>query len=416
MHSRLRNIMYAERAEICYTPPNMERFIGYFHSSGTSASQSKVTGACRAARKRGWSVLRFDLRSVAQVRADLGYWKPDGCIVDAVAARSDLLRLREFSQLPTVFIDDNLRTSRKGGSTRVQDADRLAEEAADELLRHDLASYAFASWPNRRFWNIFREKAFLRALDRRHVKPSVFRPAVNNRNRYSVVAELAKWIRTLPLPAGIFTACDPMSEQILEAARANALDVPNDLMVIGVDDEEFFCENAKPTLSSISLGFESVGEQAIGILERQLTAGRHKPIHALFQDIHVVTRSSTRRTSNSSKTVTEALDLIRERACEGLTVADVLARFDCSRRLAEQRFQTVTGHSILAEIHAIQIEQAKRLIANPSQKLTAVPQLCGHRSSPFFQKLFKRTTGFSMSEWRDKLSQRHVSPFRTPEK
>ncbi len=214
---------------------NMERFIGYFHSSGTSASQSKATGACRAARKRGWSILRFDLRSVAQVRADLGYWKPDGCIVDAVAARPDLLRLREFSQLPTVFIDDNLRTSRKGVSTLVQDADRIAEEAADELLRHNLASYAFASWPDRRFWNTSREKAFLRALDRRHVKPSVFRLAISNRNRPSVVTELAKWIGTLPLPAGIFTACDPMSEQILEAARANALDVPNDLMVIGVD-------------------------------------------------------------------------------------------------------------------------------------------------------------------------------------
>lgn len=92
------------------------------------------------------------------------------------------------------------------------------------------------------------------------------------------------------------------------------------------------------------------------------------------------------------------------RAVSGLSSCDVLEKFNCSRRLAEQRFKAITGRTILDEIHAVQVEHAKKLIAHPFQKLSAIPQLCGHSTAPSFQKLFKRIVGVTMSEFRHQLA------------
>lgn len=99
------------------------------------------------------------------------------------------------------------------------------------------------------------------------------------------------------------------------------------------------------------------------------------------------------------RSVVAALDLIRARATNGLAPREVAALFGCSRRMAEIRFRTATGHSILDEIHAVQIEHAKELLATPQVKLSVIPQMCGYESNPFFLRLFRRATGLSMREW-----------------
>lgn len=85
---------------------------------------------------------------------------------------------------------------------------------------------------------------------------------------------------------------------------------------------------------------------------------------------------------------------------EAIAAAQVLELFPCSRCLAERRFRAIAGRSILEEIHAVQIEHAKKLIDRPFRKIESIPQLCGYSSAPFFLRLFRRETGMTMSEWR----------------
>lgn len=382
----------------------MERFIGYFHTSATEASYRKVTGACRAAHERGWSLLRFDIGSIAQIRERLRYWQPDGCIVDAVAADRHIFREQVFSRIPTVFIDCNPRFVRNGKSCIVQDADALASAAAQELVRHPMKSFAYAAWPDRPFWSETRGAAFSRAMKRRGIAVRVFRTDDKTHNRTSVVRSLAAWLRTLHRPIGMFTSADPMSEQVLEAAKSIGLSVPDDIMIIGVDDDAFFCDNTRPTLSSITTDFEAVGRLSVEILEKLIADPRRKPIQIKMSHVQMTTRSSSRRADRQDRQVSLALDLIREQATAGLSSRDVLENFSCSRRLAEQRFKAIAGRTILDEIHAVQVEHAKKLIAHPFQKLSTIPQLCGHPTAPSFQKLFKRTVGVTMSEYRQQLS------------
>ena len=100
------------------------------------------------------------------------------------------------------------------------------------------------------------------------------------------------------------------------------------------------------------------------------------------------------------------MDLIRARAVTNVSPREVVALFGCSRRMAEMRFRAATGHSILDEIHDVQIEHAKNLLANPRVKASMVPSLCGYESNPFFMRLFRRATGMSMGEWRERRIRR----------
>ena len=389
--------------EICYTVFNMKKFIMYSHSSGVAAAHLKALGASRAAHCHGWSFLRTDLTSRRDLHRQIDYWKPDGCLVDAIGAKRSVLSDPVFKRIPTVFIDCDPQKVTRQMSCVLQDPDTIAKVAAEELLRHNLRTYAYVQFPGRPHWSVVREKAFARAMKSHGVNVSQF--CTDNRppSRRSVVDRLCPWLKAQPLPIGIFTTTDAMSEHVLEATRICNLDVPRDVVIIGVDNEEFFCENNRPSLSSIEIGHVQAGEQAARILQTLIANPHHAPIQEKFSDTHVVIRSSTRRTPNPEPKVMKALDFIRTRATSGLTASEVLALFTCSRRRAEQRFKLIAGRSILDEIHAVQIAHAKKLISNPQLKLTAIPGMCGHQAAPFFQRLFRNAVGMTMTEYRKAL-------------
>ena len=377
-----------------------QTIVTYFQSSASEASHWKAIGVYRAARHLNWIILRFDVKSPTQVRNNLRYWNPDAIIVDAVNLDSHMIFNPLFNGLPTVFIDPNLRFADGHISCVVQDIDATATIAADELTKTDFASFAFAAWPGRPFWSEARGKAFAKCMQARGHEVNIIRPETHPYSRRMVVRDLGKWLNKLPKPIGILAATDKMSMHVVAAADNLNLSIPGDVAVIGVDNETFFCDNTSPALSSISLGFENAGYQAVEIVKRLIENPRQKPIVKSFQEPRIVVRNSTRRTSRQDKSVTSALDLIRARVSEGLSAAEVFNCFSCSRRQAEQRFRAVTGRSVMEEIHAVQIERAKQLIENPNQKLTVIPHLCGHSSTQFFQRLFKRSVGLTMSDYR----------------
>lgn len=378
----------------------MNKNILYFHTTGTASSAPKIEGLYREALRLKWTVHRFDIRNEKQVQDTLEFWNPDGIVVDA-AADNILLPVDSISRYPTVYLDCSPALAESGRiSAVVQDNMSIAKIAANELLKHNPRTIAYVGWPERQFWSIRREEAFKEYM-RKNGRDVQCLQLDDSQNHCSIINQLIAWLPTLEQPVGIFTATDAMSESVLDAALQIGLSVPDDLLVIGVDNDEFICENARPTLSSITPGFERAGRQAISILARLIRSKKTKFIVEKFKEASLITRSSTRRISKKDKAVTVALDYIQAHATEGISAAHIIKLFPCSRCLAERKFRSVTGHSILDEIHNVQIEMAKKLIIKPFQKLDSIPQLCGHSSTAFFQRLFKRKTGLTMSEWRN---------------
>ena len=380
--------------------PSMNKIIVYFHSTGTASSVHKIEGLYREALRLKWTVHRFDVRTKKQVKDILEFWNPDGIVVDA-AADNIVLPVDILSRYPTVYLDCSPTLAESGKvSAVVQDNMSIARTAAIELLKHSPRTIAYIGWPERQFWSIRREEAFTKYM-RENGREVQCLQLGDSKNHCAVIKQLTAWLPTLERPVGIFTATDAMSESVLASALQLGMSVPDDLQIIGVDNDEFICENARPTLSSIAPGFERAGRQAITILAGLMRSKTRKFIVEKFKEAALITRSSTRRITQKDKAVTVALEYIQAHVADRISAAEVIKHFPCSRCLAERKFKSVTGHSILEEIHDVQIEMAKKLIVKPFQKLDSIPQLCGHSSTAFFQRLFKRKTGLTMSEWRN---------------
>ena len=185
--------------------------------------------------------------------------------------------------------------------------------------------------------------------------------------------------------------------EVLTAAEFAGVKVPDELSVIGVDDAVSICERTEPTLSSVKPDFRRGGELAALLLAARLRDGAafRGERRRTFGPLAVIRRASTRRLAAEDTAVTAALGLIRREACSGLSAKTVLAQFPCSRRMAEVRFRKVVGHSVLDEIHAVQLERAKQLLAG-NMPLKAISDFCGFENPNSLRKFFKAQTGKTM--------------------
>ena len=186
---------------------------------------------------------------------------------------------------------------------------------------------------------------------------------------------------------------------MVEAAHKARLRIPQDLTLLGVDNDPSICEVSKPPLSSIQVDFENAGYQVAQLLAEAIEG--KAPRRVVYGPVRIVRRESSRWLAKDDPRVTKALSFIKDHAFDhGLKSADVVEVMGCSRRLADLRFREATGHSIHDEVNSMRMERAFELLSNPRQAIGAIPALCGYASEPFFKRLFKQTTGLSMRSWR----------------
>ena len=132
-----------------------------------------------------------------------------------------------------------------------------------------------------------------------------------------------------------------------------------------------------------------------------------------FGPLRIVRRATTRLLSRYDRHVSNALELIRNEACSGLTADKVARRFPYSRRLADIRFRQATGHSILEEIHNVQLERAKQILLESDRQIKSISDFCGFQNPNSLRKFFKRETGMTLSEWKNKNRQSlNTTPFQ----
>ena len=190
-----------------------------------------------------------------------------------------------------------------------------------------------------------------------------------------------------------------------EACTQSGLACPDDVAIIGADNDSVRCENHDPQLSSIASDYLNVGRLAADLLAGQLHRGaKPAPRTVTFGPTEIVRRDSTRTLQTRDPTIQAALRKIARGACEGLTAADILADIPCSRRLAEQRFRAAVGHSIGEEIMNVRLARVRKMLADPSLPIARIAPACGWKTESFLKRAFKRRTGLTMREWRDRLA------------
>jgi LacI family transcriptional regulator len=212
--------------------------------------------------------------------------------------------------------------------------------------------------------------------------------------------ELYQFLSSISKPAGVIACNDIRGAQVLDACRAFGVKVPDDVAVIGVDNDELICEMTDPPLSSVLNDTHRIGYHACEILAAMI-AGRSPPSErVLINPLGVVSRRSSDTFAFEDEEVGAALRFIRDHACEGISVADVANAVCMSRSALDRRFARVVGKSVKSEINRIRIERVKRLLVDTEYKLLNVAQMAGFPHLEYLSAKFKEHTGLTLGQFR----------------
>lgn len=377
------------------------------HSSNLDSWRRKLAGISDAARKRDWRLQIVDrIPAPGELRKLVDFWAPVGVILELSANSASTGRgmtAEDLETTPFVFIDVDpsmivLPHPHKSRQPRFacvrHDPTAIAETAARELLSLAPAHFAFAGWFHPRCWCDDKRMAFSHILSLHGKGVSEFLPtAGDEKNAVNFQRRLRKWLVEIPKPCGLFAVNDVIAEAVLSAAAAEGISVPNDLAVLGVDNDEALCERTHPTLTSILPDFENEGRTAVELVDHLRTGRTAGGQLFAVAPIRVVRRQSTRLSASENNEIESAVELIRREACSGLRARDVYRLFRCSRRLAEARFQKAVGRSVLREIHRVRLETAEQLLTDPSIPIKTVAHRSGWNSDIIFRRIYKSAFG-----------------------
>jgi LacI family transcriptional regulator len=212
--------------------------------------------------------------------------------------------------------------------------------------------------------------------------------------------ELVSWMAALPKPVALFADNDERALLASEACRAAGLEIPDDVAILGVDDDPYLCRLGYPPISSIATPARRLGFEAASLLDR-LMQGAPAPDYPLrLPPCGVVVRRSTDAVAYGDPEVAEAVRFIRANFASGLKVEDVVAHGRVGRRTLERRFQTYVGRSLLEEITRVRLDKTRRLLATTDLPLDAVAREAGFGSAAALSVAHRAAFGETPSAFR----------------
>ena len=346
---------------------------------------------------------RFEFNKVTLEKALHG--GIDGLII-AIPYCKEEIDLLAATSLPVVVMTNTVTLSTHSSriSKLVVDNGAIGKTAARYFLsRGQFRSFAYVSDTLNSQWSMERERAFKATIGvKAHF--STFNPqAEYPEKRMLPEAELGDWLKSLPHPTAILAANDHYAIQILSVCRTCSLNVPGQISVLGVDNDELLAENATPTLSSIEPDFNEAGYHAAAEMDRLLKARKGSTGRELVCGVkRLVERHSTVYLTPSAQLVANAIEFIRRNAASGITPSDIVRHLRVSRSLIELRMHEIHGKSITQVLREHRLALAKRQLEGTDLPITRILSDCGYKNVRAAENLFRKTTGLTPREWRAK--------------
>jgi len=343
-------------------------------------------------------------RPLPDLLAKLKEWNPDGLVT------------RWMPKVTDALIELGLPTALTGGYVRASnvvcvgmDHAAIGAAAAEYFLSLGLRTFAF--YGKDAAYSKSRQESFIARLKVAGHSCHLYRESDQEWETYMEHLRrsdepLEQWLRDLPKPVGIFATHDPMAWHVVQICRGIGLGVPEQVAVLGTNDDDVFCNLANPPLSSVSIPWDRIGGELALALERLMAHRKTKrkpaapPAAIPIPPGPVVARQSSNLLAVDNPILLKALRFIQEHLSDSLTVKDLLRVVPMSRRRLEVEFRRCLGRTPKDEILRMRIENAKRLLAQTDLQMPLVAERSGFAYTERFSTVFKRKTGTTPTAYR----------------
>ena len=346
-----------------------------------------------------WSVYLPETgRADGSAATRLRGWRGDGVLVRA----EDHATARAANLSESAIVDLSAAGLLQGRPAVHSDLAAEADAGFDHLWDRGYRHMGFCG-VSQYAWVRRQQKAFCRRAGEAGADVSVFLRTLRLTRAKGWAADraaLAAWLRTLPRPVGIFACYDLLGQLVLDACRLAGLRIPDDVAVIGVDDDAVRCSLSDPPLSSVAPDTRLIGYRAAELLAAIMAGRRVEAGMRLVPPLGVSARRSTEALAVPDMDVAAALRFIRDHCCESIGVSDVVSEVALSRRVLESRFVRHVGRTPHAEIQRCRMEIAKQLLADTDLPVKSIATRVGAGTPEYLSVLFQKTLATTPSAYR----------------
>ncbi|MEM6329369.1 MAG: DNA-binding transcriptional regulator [Planctomycetota bacterium] len=369
-----------------------------------------------------WVVTHYERGQTEGVPRALREWRGDGVI--ARIENGEVADLVAGLGVPTVDLRGALRPA--GGAMLDTDHAAAARLAADHLLDSTQGGFAYCGFPGVDFSDA-REREFVRYLGTHGISVACYRAAAHaggaadegplnpRRGEAPDLSEqegerIGRWLQTLPGPVAVWACNDERGRQIVDACAVLGLAVPEQVAVVGVDNDAVLCELSNPPLSSIQPDTHRLGYLGAELLDRMIEGGEPPGQTVLVPPLQVHARRSTEPTAVDDRAVASAMRIIRDAACRGVGVEQVAKDVGISRSTLERRFRRTFGRSPAAEIERLRMARARLLLSETTERVAAIAKTTGYNSAAQFITAFKRHNQLTPGQYRTSQARSGAAP------
>ena len=359
-------------------------------------------GASRYLRAHGgWSIFLDERELLAPPPDWLLTWSGDGVICRPTTPDlAEALRQRGLA-----VVDLNDRYGYLGIPRISSDMPAVGAMAAAHLLERGFRSIAYCGFAEEA-WSIERQMGVEETVRGRGHFCGAFLSSWEGLRKHSWPDErdqICAWLQSMPRPLGIVACNDVRGHHVLDACRVLDIAVPEEVAVIGVDNAETFCELCDPPLSSVVPDAERIGFEAAALLDRLMAGSLPQNCDLYIPPQQIITRQSSDVLAVEDADIALAVRFIREHACEGISVKDVLAHIPVSRSALERGFRRFLGRSPQEEIRQVRLKRVKQLLTETDWTLAHIAEITGYEHPEYLMVQFKRLVGQTPSHWRHTL-------------
>lgn len=378
----------------------MKKQVALIVETSSTYGRDLLSGIVRFMRVHDeWSVFLEQRDLWKQPPTWLNDWHGDGIISRATTPK--LLDAVATTGVPLVEVTD-----RRGDvdlpHVRSDDAD-IGRVGAEHLIERGFERFGFCGFRGEA-WSQRRETAFAETVQKSdQVKCERYNSTWHGRAARSWEDEqqaIVEWLESMTPPFAVMACNDIRGQHVIDACSKLDLVVPEQVAVIGVDNDELLCRVCSPPLSSVIPNAETVGFRAAEMLSRFMNGESPDDRFQLIEPIGVATRQSTDVVAIEDREVASALHYIRAHACRGLTVDEVVANCSVSRSTLERQVRKYLDRTPQEEIRHVQVNRVKELLLTTDLSAEKIAGFCGFEHPEYLHVVFKRVTGITPGEFR----------------